>query len=72
VFSFGSILRPYKRGRCQESDSCSDSTRDGRKPALNKGKSAVISFQNGTNKAEIYWTIQPELQKDEVVKSRPA
>jgi hypothetical protein len=35
-------------------------------------KSAVISFQKDPTKAAIYWTTQPELQKDEVVKSRPS
>jgi hypothetical protein len=67
------LLGPFW-GRGLESDSCSDSTRlarDGRQPARKK-KSAVISFKNGTKKAEIYLRSQPELQKDEVVKGRSA
>jgi hypothetical protein len=74
VFSFGSVLRLYKGGRGPESDSCSEGTRqgrDGRQPARKRRKSAVIRFHNGSKKAEIYWTSQPELQRDEVVKSRP-
>jgi hypothetical protein len=75
VFSFGSFLGLYKGGHGPESDSCSEGTRlarDGRQPARKRRKSAVICFQNGPTKAEIYWTSQPELQWDEVVKSRPA
>jgi hypothetical protein len=45
--------------------------RDGRQPAWKRRKSDVICFQNGSKKVEIYWTSQPELQRDEVVKSRP-
>jgi hypothetical protein len=29
----------------------------------------LIAFRMGTTKAEIYWISQPELRKDEVVKS---
>jgi hypothetical protein len=75
VFSFGSVLRLYKGGRGPESDSCSEGTRlarVGRQPARKRRRSAVICFQNGPKKAEIYWTSHPELQTDEVVKSRPA
>jgi hypothetical protein len=56
-----------------ESDSCSEGTRlarGDRRPA--QKKSAVICFQNDNKKAEIYWTSQPELQRDEVVKGSPA
>jgi hypothetical protein len=44
--------------------------RDGPQPAWKRRKSAVICFQNAPKKAEVYWTSQSELQKDEVVKSR--
>jgi hypothetical protein len=72
VFSFGSILRLYKGARGPESDSCSEGTRlakNGRQPARKRRKTAVICFQNGPKKAEIYWTSQPELQEDEVLNS---
>jgi hypothetical protein len=45
--------------------------RNGRQPARKRRKSAVIRLQNGPKKTEIYWTSQPELQRDEVVKSGP-
>jgi hypothetical protein len=75
VFSFGSILELHKGGRGPRGFSCSEGrrmARDGRQPARKKRKSAVICFQNGSKKAEIYWTNQPELQKDEVVESKAA
>jgi hypothetical protein len=76
VFSFGSVLELHKGGREPRGYSSSEGrrlARDGRQPARKGRKSAVtcICFQNGPKKAEIYWTSQPDLQRDEVVKGRP-
>jgi hypothetical protein len=74
VFSFGSVLELHKGGRGPRGYSSNEGrrlARDGRQPARKRRKSAVTCFQNGSKKAEIYWTSQPELQRDEVVKSRP-
>jgi hypothetical protein len=62
----------YKGGRGPESDSCSEGTRlasDGRQPARKRRKTAVISFQNGPKKAEIYWTSQSELQRMKLLRA---
>jgi hypothetical protein len=74
VFSFGSVLELHKGGRGPKSYSSSEGrmlASDGRQPDRKGRKSAVICFQNGSKKAEVYWTSQPELQMDEVVKSSP-
>jgi hypothetical protein len=74
MFSFGSVLELHIGGRGPRGYSSSEGrrlARDGRQPARKRWKSAVIRFQNGSKKAEIYWTRQPELQRDEVVKRRP-
>jgi hypothetical protein len=44
----------------------------GKLPMVRRTKSAFITFQKDTLNAGIYWTSQPKLQKDEVVRSRPA
>jgi hypothetical protein len=73
VPSFGSVLELHKGGRGPRGYSSSEGrrlARDGRQPSRKRRKSAVIRIQNGSKKAEIYWTSQPELQRDEVVRSR--
>jgi hypothetical protein len=75
VFSFRSILELHKGGCGPRGYSSSEGTRlarDGRQPARKRRESAVIRFQNGSKKVEIYWTSKSELHRDEVVKSRPA
>jgi hypothetical protein len=67
VFSSGSVLELHKGGRGPRGYSSREGrklAKDGRQPAPKRRKSAVICFQNGPKKAEIYWRSQPELERD--------
>jgi hypothetical protein len=66
VFSFWSVLRLLLGSDNNEVVFCPF-----RGCYRKRRNSAVIFFQKDPTKAATYWTSQPELQKDEVVESRP-